>query len=402
MEFGYTRDLHQQGSTAGLSPLWDSGFNLVHAKVNVVKENAGKQAWLPAISGGFVARTQDRNVSGLLATPHKSYTNADFYVVASKTITQTKPVPIVLNLGYKATNASVYGLAGNAPAYKGRLFGAAAFVFTGPAKSTLIFGSEFSQEPRQVQNLPGADRADHHHLRRADCALGEAEIQYRFRRGPGGRHHRTGRESESAASIRPGSIVRTIDGNTGENSLMADAQQKRGLGTLALACRPGARPHHDGAGGPDLRHIELRLQGRRHGGESFRVARVRQHLLAPDEPHQRRAGEAAGRARWRHRRAGVRLGPGGHRRRDPHHHPRRAELHFRHQPVRRHLDALHPDPEEAGHRGAVLQFRSSRGDRQAGGREHPPGVPGIGRESQERRAGFSAPSPTPPTSTACR
>jgi len=156
VEFGYTRDLHQQGSTAGLSPLWDSGFNLVHAKVNVVKENAGKQAWLPAISGGFVARTQDRNVSGLLVTPHKSYSNADFYLVASKTITQTKAVPIVLNLGYKATNASVYGLAGNAPAYKGRLFGAAAFVFKGPAKSSFIFGSEFSQEPRAVQNLPGA------------------------------------------------------------------------------------------------------------------------------------------------------------------------------------------------------------------------------------------------------
>jgi hypothetical protein len=156
VEFGYTRDLHQQGSTAGLSPLWDSGFNLVHAKVNVVKENAGKQAWLPAISGGFVARTQDRNVSGLLITPNKSYTNADFYLVASKTITQTKAVPIVLNLGYKATNASVYGLAGNAPGYKGRLFGAAAFVFKGPAKSTLILGSEFSQEPRTVQNLPGA------------------------------------------------------------------------------------------------------------------------------------------------------------------------------------------------------------------------------------------------------
>jgi hypothetical protein len=156
VEFGYTRDLHQQGSTAGLSPLWGSGFNLVHAKVNLVKENAGKQAWLPALSTGFVARTQDRNVSGLLATPNKSYTNADFYLVASKTITQTKAVPIVLNLGYKATNASVYGLAGNAPGYTGRLFGAAAFVFKGPAKSTLIFGSEFSQEPRTVQNLLGA------------------------------------------------------------------------------------------------------------------------------------------------------------------------------------------------------------------------------------------------------
>jgi hypothetical protein len=26
VEFGYTRDEHQEGSTAGLSPLWGSGF----------------------------------------------------------------------------------------------------------------------------------------------------------------------------------------------------------------------------------------------------------------------------------------------------------------------------------------------------------------------------------------
>jgi hypothetical protein len=156
VEFGYTRDEHQEGSTTGLSPLWASGFNIFHAKVNVVKENAGKNAWLPAFSVGLVERTQDRNVSGLLVTPARNYSNADYYVVASKTVTQTKAVPIVLNLGYKATNASVYGLAGNAPAYKGRLFGAVAFVFTGPAKSTIILGSEFSQEPRDVRNLPGA------------------------------------------------------------------------------------------------------------------------------------------------------------------------------------------------------------------------------------------------------
>ena len=62
-----------------------------------------------------------------------------------------------MNLGYKATNASVFGLAGNAPGYTGRLFGAAAFVVKGPAKSTLIFGSEFAQQPQRVQNLPGAD-----------------------------------------------------------------------------------------------------------------------------------------------------------------------------------------------------------------------------------------------------
>jgi hypothetical protein len=154
-EFGYTRTFHQAGDTAGLSPLWKGGFNIVHGKVNLVPENSAKQKWLPALSVGFVARTQVNHVSGVLG--NKTYNNADFYLVATKTVTQVKGLPLVFNLGYKATNASVFGLAGNAPAYKGRAFGAAAFVLKGPHKSQLIFGSEFAQQPREVRNLPGAD-----------------------------------------------------------------------------------------------------------------------------------------------------------------------------------------------------------------------------------------------------
>jgi hypothetical protein len=153
-EFGYTRTFHQPGNTAGLSPLWDGGFNIVHGKVNLIGENIGKNSWVPALSAGFVARTQDQHVSGILAG--KKYNNSDFYLVATKTVTQVKGLPLIFNLGYKATNASVFGLAGNAPAYKGRLFGAAAFVVKGPAKSQLVFGSEFAQQPREVRNLPGA------------------------------------------------------------------------------------------------------------------------------------------------------------------------------------------------------------------------------------------------------
>jgi len=108
----------------------------------------------PALSAGFVARTQVGHVSGVLA--NKKYSNGDLYLVVTKTVSQVKGLPLVFNLGYKATNAQVFGLAGNAPGYKGRLFGAVAFVVKGPAKSQLIFGSEFAQQPRQVQNLPGA------------------------------------------------------------------------------------------------------------------------------------------------------------------------------------------------------------------------------------------------------
>jgi hypothetical protein len=154
IEFGYTRTIHGDGGTAGLSDLWTSGFNTVHAKVNVISENARKRKWLPAISAGFVARTQVRNVGGVITD--KDTRNADVYVVASKTVTQVRHLPLVFNLGYKGTNASVFGLAGNASAFTGRLFGAGAFVLKGPAGSTLIFGSEFAQQPRYVQNLPGA------------------------------------------------------------------------------------------------------------------------------------------------------------------------------------------------------------------------------------------------------
>jgi hypothetical protein len=154
VEFGYTRTLHQDGSTPGLSPLWQGGFNIIHGKVNVLPENVAKTKWVPALSAGFVARTEVRHVSGVIANHDNN--NADFYLVATKTVTQVKGLPLVVNLGYKATNASVFGLAGNAPGYKGRLFGAAAFVVKGPAKSQLIFGFEFVQQPREVKDLPGA------------------------------------------------------------------------------------------------------------------------------------------------------------------------------------------------------------------------------------------------------
>jgi hypothetical protein len=151
VEFGYTRNLHQDGSTVGLSNLWSSGFNTFHGKLNFLQED---RRWRPGLSVGFVARSQVRNVGGVIQG--KSTANADFYVLATKTVTNiSRRLPLVFNLGLKATNASLLGLAGNAPAYQGRLFGAAAFAFRGPRRSTILLGSELLQEPRRVQGLPG-------------------------------------------------------------------------------------------------------------------------------------------------------------------------------------------------------------------------------------------------------
>jgi len=150
VEFGYTRNVHQDGSTPVLSSLWSNGFNTFHGKVNVWREG---RSWVPAISVGFVARSQVHNVGGVLQ--NKDTTNADFYVVASKTATKIRKLPLVFNFGFKATNASLLGIVGNAPTYQGRVFGAAAFAFRGPGRSTILLGSEFLQEPRKVDGLPG-------------------------------------------------------------------------------------------------------------------------------------------------------------------------------------------------------------------------------------------------------
>ena len=108
----------------------------------------------PAISLGFVARTNVQRVGGVLN--NQDTHNEDFYIVGTKTITYFHVLPIVASFGFKATDGSVLGIAGNAPDWQGRLFGAAGFVVPGPVKSKVVFGSEFLQEPRRIEGLPGA------------------------------------------------------------------------------------------------------------------------------------------------------------------------------------------------------------------------------------------------------
>jgi hypothetical protein len=150
VEVGYTREDHAAGDTAGLSPLWTDGLNIFHGKINIVPENAGKTKWVPAISIGGIARTNDSNVGD--ESNGQTKTNGDIYAVATKVITQiNKKVPVLINAGVRGTNASLWGLGGNAPDFSARAFGALAFVFTGPGKSTIILASEVAQQPQTIK-----------------------------------------------------------------------------------------------------------------------------------------------------------------------------------------------------------------------------------------------------------
>ena len=155
IEIGYTREDHAAGNTAGLSPLWTDGLNIFHGKVNLIPENAAKTKWVPAISVGGIARTNDSNVFN--GTNGQSKTNGDLYLVATKVVTQIeKKVPILLNAGVRGTNSSLWGLGGNAPDFSARAFGAVAFVFTGPGKSTIILASEAAQQPQKIKSTSTA------------------------------------------------------------------------------------------------------------------------------------------------------------------------------------------------------------------------------------------------------
>jgi len=154
VEFGYTRTIHEAGSDASLSPLWTGGFNTFHAKGSLITENAWKQAWLPQVSAGLILRTQVRNVGGAML--NKDTSNADIYLVASKTITQLKPMSVLLSAGIKGTNAELLGLGGNASKWGPDGFGSVAFVFQGPAKSSIILATEIAQQPRHPDQLPNA------------------------------------------------------------------------------------------------------------------------------------------------------------------------------------------------------------------------------------------------------
>src|ERR1035437_7012518 len=100
-----------------------------------------------------MARTQVRNVGD--APYANGNNNADFYAVASKTVTQTKPIPVVLSSGVRGTDAELLGMGGNAPDWQARAFGAVAFVFKLPGKSTLILASEAAQQPHHPYYFDG-------------------------------------------------------------------------------------------------------------------------------------------------------------------------------------------------------------------------------------------------------
>src|SRR6266567_2554095 len=82
----------------------------------------------------------------------KTYKNGDVYVAATKTWPHA-PLPFLANIGWKATNASIFGIGGQATRFEGRLFGGLGIPLPGPFGTAIVPAVGFTQEPPQSKNL---------------------------------------------------------------------------------------------------------------------------------------------------------------------------------------------------------------------------------------------------------
>ena len=161
-ELGYTRSVHWTGDSPAFSSLWHfAGMNIFSGKAVAIKDGEFA-SWTPGIAAGFVVRTDDKFVSGALyqelaalqgvSVPAKAYTNGDIYVSVTKPWLHP-PLPFLLNLGWKETDATIYGLGGQATSFKSRFFGGLGIPLPGPFKTAIVPSAGFSQEPPTAVNL---------------------------------------------------------------------------------------------------------------------------------------------------------------------------------------------------------------------------------------------------------
>jgi hypothetical protein len=166
-EVGYTRSVHQLGnstvpSEGAFSNLWNfDGMNVFHGKVVGIKDGQFGP-WTPGVAVGGVVRTDDKFVSGALVqqiaalqgavVPAKSYTNGDVYIAVTKTWAKP-PVPFLVNLGWKATNATIFGIGGQSTRFGGRFFGGLGIPLPLFHGIVAVPSAGFTQEPHTAVNL---------------------------------------------------------------------------------------------------------------------------------------------------------------------------------------------------------------------------------------------------------
>ena len=169
-EIGYTHEIHNQDGDSkaalapALKPIWNSGLDIVHLKANITPNFLSK---VGTFSVGGVYRSGDQigahinALAGYLIAAdgikpvyaNQKTANGDIYLVGTRVITEvSKKLPILVTAGLRGTNASLWGLGGNSPGFEGKAFGSAAFVITGPGKSSIIPAFEIAEQPQHISS----------------------------------------------------------------------------------------------------------------------------------------------------------------------------------------------------------------------------------------------------------
>jgi hypothetical protein len=166
-EVGYTRSVHTLGDSTdptqgAFSNLWNyDGMNIFSGKLVAIKDGEFGP-WTPGVAGGVIVRTGDKFVTGALdqelaglqgiIQAAKAYTNEDVYVSVTKTWAHP-PVPFLVNLGWKATNATIFGIGGQSTRFGGRLFGGLGIPLPIVAGIVAVPSVGFTEEPKTSKNL---------------------------------------------------------------------------------------------------------------------------------------------------------------------------------------------------------------------------------------------------------
>jgi hypothetical protein len=82
----------------------------------------------------------------------KTYTNGDIYIAVTKTWAK-KPVPFLANLGWKATNATIFGIGGQSTRFGGRFFGGLGIPLPIAKGIVAVPSVGFTQEPGTSKGL---------------------------------------------------------------------------------------------------------------------------------------------------------------------------------------------------------------------------------------------------------
>ena len=151
LEVGLTRSSVSSVGSEPVASLFDRGFTTVHAKVKI-RVDGGASSLAPEISAGGLYRWQKEHI-GADIIPSDPTQNGDLYLVATKILSLSKKVTLLVNAGARATKASFFGVAGNTPSWEVRAFGSGSLLLS----DHLALGGEIVQQPAHLDAYPSAE-----------------------------------------------------------------------------------------------------------------------------------------------------------------------------------------------------------------------------------------------------